>query len=366
MPISIDDYYRQFPDTDGSLKKRLHSHSARDRQSAEFELLLHEVFRRSGCHLVSHPNVPCSAETPDFLVTAPDGTSFFLEATVVTGKSDRLEKGEARKAPLLAKLSALRREGIHLDFGINGTPELPIGTRAIMAQVQAWLDCLDVEALRRRHRYLKDHAERYPRFRLRRRGECEPEWREPNPPSSPAEETSLGIILDEECQLFVSAWPEDERPRGLSLRTLCQPFFREPEIKGKLAKKARKYGAVDQPLLIAVNVMRHFGSPLRDVGAGFSDEILGYREGDFDEEDNLVEGAYVSGVLGPSANRKVSGVLVFTSFQPRWIGDSYARWIVNPWARQPLTRLPIDLAPFDPEAYQLDEKPNAARLLGLL
>lgn len=366
MPISIDDYYHLFPDGDGSLKKRLHSQSARDRQSAEFELLLHETFRRSGCHLVPHPYVPCSAETPDFLVSTPDKTSFYLEATVVTGTSDQLEKAEARKAPLLAKLGQLRRDGIRLDFGINGTPEKSIGTRAILTQVQAWLACLDAEALRRRHRYLKNHAERYHRFRLRHREECEPEWREPDPPSSPAEETSLGITLDEDCQLFVCAWPEDERPRGLSLRTLCQPFLREPEIKKKVTKKARKYGAIDKPLLIAVNVMRHCSTPLRDMAANFSDEILGYRNTDFDEDDNLVEDTYVSGVLWPTANRKVSGVLVFTHFEPGRVKDSYARWIVNPWARLQLTRLPIDLEPFDPEAYLLDEKPNAAHLLGLL
>ncbi|SOD94273.1 hypothetical protein [Caenispirillum bisanense] len=365
MSIRIYDYYHLFPDEDGSLKKRLQSQSEKDRQGAEFELLLHEMFRRAGCQLTPHPKISGSSETPDFLVDTPDGKSFFLEATVVTGTSDHFEKSEARKRPLLEKLYRLRREGIYLEFGIYGTPEQPVATRAIIRRVQDWLACLSVEAVRRRRRYLTNHAERYPRYRLPRLGEREPEWKEPDPPSSPAEKTSLYIILGEECHLIVVAWPEDEVPAGIPLQVLCQPFFGEPGIKAKLAKKARKYGPVDKPLLVAVNVMRHFGSSLSDVGARFSEEILGYRDTNFDEDGNLVDGAYINGVLSPTANRKVSGVLVFTKFDVKHLQDSYARWIINPWARIPLTNLPVELPPYDPESYQIDATPNGPHLLGL-
>lgn len=365
MLTMIDEYYHLFPDGDGNLLKRLRSKSARDRESAEFELLLYAMFRRSGCSLEVHPYVPYSSERPDFLVTTPDGTTFLLEATVVTGKSDQREKDEARVASLLASLGALRRDGFHLDFGIDGTPAKTIRTRAVVAQVKSWFDSLDLEAVRERTRYLKKHAERYPRLRLRRSGEEEQEWREPDPPSSPAEQISLCIPLDDECWLFASVSPENERPMSFSLSGTF--WLNHPQkIRNKLSKKARNYGNLDKPLLVAVNMLCHFGSPLQDVGVEFSDEIFGYREAVFDEAGNLVDGTYVCGVLGPNANRKVSGVLVFTNFQLKTMKESFVRWMTNPWARLPLTSLPIGLPSFDAEANESDARPNAGRLLGWL
>lgn len=363
MPTIIDEYYPLFPDDDGNLMKRLRSKSERDRQSAEFELLLYAMFRRSGCSLNAHPCVPYSAERPDFLVTTPDGTTFLLEATVVTGKSDQREKDEARVAPLIASLGALRRDGFHLDFGVDGTPAKTIGTKAIVAQVKSWFDSLDLEAVRQRRRYLKKHSERYPRLRLRRPRKDEPEWREPDPPSSPAEEVSLCIPLDDECWLFASVSPEDERQMSFSLSGIF--WLDHPQkIRDKISKKARKYGNLDKPLLVAVSMLRHSGSSLLDVGAEFSEEILGYRDMNFDGAGDLVDGAYVSGVLGPNTNRKVSGVLVFTNFQSKTMDESFVCWVINPWARLPLVRLPIALSSFDAEAHESGATPNAGRLLG--
>ncbi|WP_461139606.1 hypothetical protein, partial [Spirosoma pomorum] len=61
----LNDWFSRYPDSDKqSLKKNF---KKVDFDSAFFELFIHELFLNQGFEITTHPTVPDSTKTPDFL-----------------------------------------------------------------------------------------------------------------------------------------------------------------------------------------------------------------------------------------------------------------------------------------------------------
>jgi len=84
--------------------------------------------------------------TPDFEISI-GSSSFFVEATVVTGVSDPNEQAERRRAVLLDAINELRSDKFTLDVDVEEDgPQLPalIGLRDYLAYRLEQLDLLAV------------------------------------------------------------------------------------------------------------------------------------------------------------------------------------------------------------------------------
>ena len=107
------------------LRGRFRSPRDRDHASAFFELFLHELLSCLGCELLVHPSVRGTRKSPDFRVVPPHGDAFYLEATIVTGKSEDAAAAQARKAIVLDAINRLDSPNFYIEVFDEGVPRTP-------------------------------------------------------------------------------------------------------------------------------------------------------------------------------------------------------------------------------------------------
>ncbi|TFW18663.1 hypothetical protein [Duganella callida] len=124
-------------------------------RSAGFELLIYEFLTRLGYKLKPHPVLKNGSEKkPDFLVTARDGSQFYLEAVLATE-----DKGEnwSTNAMINATLDILNSTP-HPDYFISitskGEPTTQPAGRKIQRRVLSWLNALDPSTVSREGNFL--------------------------------------------------------------------------------------------------------------------------------------------------------------------------------------------------------------------
>ncbi len=210
---------------------------------------MHELLRRLGHAIDVHPENPTGKTgRPDFLAEASTGGPYYLEAALATDESDEDRSAQARKD---AFCDALNRSLGPTDFFINmnmrGAPRTSPPVKEIRAQLRIWLSGLDADEVaeaakagRPRPRYKYDHDGWHVVFT-----------------ASPRSAKSRG--------------KEGIRPIGAqSLGARMSPT--PTSIRDKMLAKARKYGALARPLVVAVNACR-FNVERADVlDALFGDE----------------------------------------------------------------------------------------------
>lgn len=77
----LEEAFNNYPDDESEeLKKRLQSTNVDHYKAAAYELVLHEFFIRIGYDVSVHPEIKNSSKRPDFVVSSPKGWSFYLEA----------------------------------------------------------------------------------------------------------------------------------------------------------------------------------------------------------------------------------------------------------------------------------------------
>lgn len=84
----LKDWFTRYPSGHQiDLRGRFRSPNDVHHRGAFFELFLHEMLLRLGCSIEIHPEVPGTSKRPEFRVTSPDGSQFYLEAKVVNDES---------------------------------------------------------------------------------------------------------------------------------------------------------------------------------------------------------------------------------------------------------------------------------------
>lgn len=112
--------------------------------SATFELLLHALLTRLRFELEAHPELSNgSTARPDFLVKAPNGEEFYLEAVLASENTDQNKAAGKMKGVALDVLSATPHKNFLVTLIDAGEPETqPSGTQLAKA-ASNWLDTLD-------------------------------------------------------------------------------------------------------------------------------------------------------------------------------------------------------------------------------
>jgi hypothetical protein len=106
-------------------------------------------------------------------------------------------------------------------------------------------------------------------------------------------------------------------------------------LRGAVKKKANRYGALDKPLVIAINVDSFHLDAIDEVQALYGEEswveVLGHPERSGPQRQP--NGAW-RGPKGPQ-NRRASAVWFFNDLTPYTLGTRRSTLYLNPWAHLP-------------------------------
>lgn len=304
----IDDYSE---DHRPKMVRRLRSRSDGLHNSAFFELFLHALLLRRGFAIVAVEPVMPNGRAPDFLVEAPDGTRFYLEATLANGMDDVAAGADRRMRDALQAIDAVDSPDFFLHLHTRGTPGRQIAVNRLQRSVQHFVDALDhaqgvLDAEAGRPTALWQHEEHGARFMI-----------QPVPKNSP-------------------------RPGGRAIggrmlpAAIVQPNL---AIKSAVEGKAGRYGQLDIPLVVAVNALEDFAGPQDAIDAMFGTLAAVVRE-----NGNLVQRRNVDGAWrgrGGPVHTRCSALLVVERLSGWSVAQRTARLIINPWAQNPLPHLPL-------------------------
>lgn len=317
----VEEYFARYPkERQGALRGRLRSPNDIFHKSAFFELTLHELALNEGCNVVAiEPEIAGTSRTPDFLIRAPDESQFYLEATLATGRSEVEAAGNRRLNEALAVIDGIDSPDFWLSLRIRGSPRCPIGRRHLQRPIERWLRELNYEEVVAALQRDNDVPEltidwEGAHFRI-----------EPVPRQRLRGEHSQRAIA-----LF---GPED-----------LQNVEPHVAIRESVKAKAKHYGDLDLPYVIAVNALHEFCDHDSVVDGLFGTEAMEVVCINGEWQHNLLrnpDGAWRS--AGGPINTRVSAVLSTERLTPWSLGQRRARLTLNPWARRPLAGWPFSV-----------------------
>lgn len=311
----IGECFDNYPDAEqAELAARLRSGDDKAFRSGLFELFLHEYLRRKGFALTPHPQLPGGvAARPDFLVACPDGSRLYLEAVSASDRDGRNQPGELRIAATLQHLNDATHANFFVEVESAGHPTTQPSGRRLTASVLAWLDGLDADhALGLME---KQEFDRLPTMK----------W------------------AHEDWEVTITALPCRVDARGRERRLIGVQNFGARMIDGwtpirdAVMNKARKYGDLDLPLVVAVNVDSHRLDVIDEVQALFGQERYVLDRNSASTEPRM-ERAGNGAWIGPAGarSRRCSGAWLFHDVNPYTVSRRRHTLYANPLAHLPI------------------------------
>jgi hypothetical protein len=316
----IEELFARYPGAHArALRRRLRSIDDISHRSAFFELLLHELLLRERCTIVAvEPVIAGTDRSPDFLVEAADGSRFYLEATLATGRSEADAAAQRRLDDVLGAIDAVNAPNVLLCVWHGGAPTRPANLGRVREMVQRWIDGLDGDAVAAGK--LNDLD--VPRL----------------------------VIEVDGVRFRIEAVPrrrpggEDGHAIGVVGHDGVQIVDTHVSIRGAVEKKASRYGDLGLPYIVAVNALGEFARETHAVEGLFGTEAIQVHcvDGEFDwQEVRNPDGAWHN-AQGPR-NTRVSAVLSTEGVTPWSVSRLRARFILNPWAGRPLGVMPLGI-----------------------
>lgn len=343
---TVEEMFAQYPaSAQEGLRRRLRSIDNNTHISAFFELALHELLLRSGCHVLAvEPGLEGTLRSPDFLAQTQAGQRFYLEATLATGRSQADEGANRRLREALQAIDAVQSPDFFLDLHISGMPTAPVSGAQLRRRLQQWLGDMDYQQVA--HLWNGSHGA-LPVFQYEQHGV---RFRVSPVPRG----QSRGTIA---------------RSRAIAGRTLS-PLSIPPQvpIRNSVLAKATRYGELDAPYIVAVNAMSDYADAESANDASFGTLGVSVRQtpdGFEERETRSYDGAW-RGAGGP-INTRVSAVLSTERLTPWSIGQRRARLVLNPWARYPLTGTSFGVDVFEVRNERLNSVTGASlrKIFGL-
>jgi hypothetical protein len=342
---TLEAWFLRYPaDGQDELNARIRSNE----DSAFFELTLHEMLLGLGCQVTLHPDVPGAGEKhPDFLVLSPQCGPFYMEAILSTGESAEDVSARRRMDDAYNALNNFECPDFFIHMSLDGAPATPPSAKAMRRFLRCKLEGLDPDELGEAMK--AGGLEALPHWPYEHDG-----WRirfYPIP-KGPGFRGKPGV-----------------RPVGSRVYGMWGGNCKDA-IKGAIVKKASRYGELDQPYVIAVNVLDDFVDDTDITQALFGTEQWTIAVGP-------------QGIAGaPQMRRKRDGVWIdaggprYTRLSAVLIAEKLHHWNVpmaktrlyhNPWAQRPcgceLRQLP-QAVPHDGQMVQVDGR-SLGDVLGL-
>ena len=312
----LEECIQHYPNNEvNELIARIRSGDNTHFQSATFELVLHELLRRRGFQLSPHPTLPNgNSSKPDFLVKDEDGEEFYLEAVLASEKNETDPAAEARKGLVYDHLNAKPHHCFMVAIDDEGSPTSQPSGKKITKAVHGWLDSLDPDDI-------QAQIDISDLFSISPFEWCHEDWAlqmRPIPIKPERRGKSTGLIgIGAGGGGMIDAWS----PIGNAIKS-----------------KGSKYGELDKPLLVAVNLNSFHLEDIDEMQALYGQEQYVYQVGGVDQEPRMERapnGAW-HGKSGPQYTR-VSGAWIFNDLRPSSMAMRRQTIYFNPWAKNPLT-----------------------------
>ncbi|MGL1921662.1 MAG: hypothetical protein OCD03_11620 [Hyphomicrobiales bacterium] len=141
----IQECLNNYPNSEqNELIKRLQSNDDTQFKSACFELLIHQILILDGCTLTPHPELPNgNFKKPDFLVKAPEGDEYYLEARLIKDLRETSEQALNRKNEVLNILNRRPHRDYMIWLDENGEPNSQPSAKNLIKTIHDWLDKQD-------------------------------------------------------------------------------------------------------------------------------------------------------------------------------------------------------------------------------
>jgi hypothetical protein len=228
----LEEWFSRYPVThQADLAKRFRAPERRGYEAPYLELLLHEMMLRLGFTLVVHPSLFNTTKCPDFLVDGA-GTSLFLEAAVVREESEEEAASLKRQALIYDALNELDSPNFFLGVQIREhTKQLP-STRRMRGFLSSELAKLDPDG--------------------------------PLPDGLDFAGDGWRVIFRPIPKTPQSRGATGVGPVGIhSIRTKW--VSTREAVRAELSNKAKRYGTMDRPYVVALNVTSEWGCDDDDV-----------------------------------------------------------------------------------------------------
>lgn len=305
---------------EADLVARLRSGDNTQFRSAVFELSLYAALRELGYDVQCHPELPNGLPfRPDFFATAPSGRSFYLEAVLASENT-----GDPGGHPLIATTLDVFTKAAHPNFTVmvkpHGAPTTQPSRKRLRRETLRWLDALDPNEVG---------------ASIKSKG-----WA-----SAPQLEW-----VHEGLKLTLTAMPLREDRRGKASRLLGAQFGQaswvntSSPLRAAVEFKGRRYGQLEAPLVVAINVANRHMDRDDEMQALFGDEQFVVSVSDSDAEAQVVRkpnGAWL-GPAGPRLTR-VTAAWIFSNLCPYNLATVRGTLYLNPWSRY---SIPDDLRTF--------------------
>lgn len=223
---TLESWFLNYPEDE---KKELKSRFKKDFDSAFYELFLYELFSKLGYEIIIHPDLPSSPKRPDFLICR-DGLEMYVEAKVVTNKTDEQEAFERKINEFYDNLNKLDSGDFMLcveRFDIL-TKKQP-GTKGIITYLEQELKKIDPGIL----------SEDIKKKGIKK----------------------MPIIEYNNGDIHIAVKPMPVTPSAIKVKRRPIGIYPveifwgggEDALRNSIEKKAKKYGKLDKPFIICLN-----------------------------------------------------------------------------------------------------------------
>lgn len=314
----LEDWFSNYPsDAQNELRTRFRASDDIQHRSAFFEIYLHALLSKLGFHIEIHPEIPGQPTRPEFLVLREGNPIFYLEATLASGPIDE-RAADKRENVVYETIDKMNSPNFFIGIKVHGSPNTPPPGRKWRAFLEEWLSELDPDAIGEKLK--SDGLEDLPSITRNHDG-----WNITFQaiPKSPAARGKPGI-------------------RPIGIRFFGFEECKEDEwIRNAIKEKATKYGNLDLPYIIAINVLSIFSNDDHMVmDALFGDEAVTFFRPPNGGSDHKLTRAPNGAFRGPHGprNTRVSGVIICSDLL--WGNITKINPVLwhNPWASLPFNQ----------------------------
>jgi len=321
---NLENWFSHYPQHQrAEFRSRFRSPNNHQHLAAFFELALHELLIRLGHGVEIHPaSNGATAKRPDFLVTSGSGDRFYMEAVLATDQTDQEAAANARLATLRDLLNRMDSPNFFVGFEQGGTPKTSFPANKIQAFLEQKLSALDPDEV----------AAAFASGGIR----SLPHW--------PYDHDGCIVTFFPIPKSAGKRGKAGVRPVGMQMES---PHWIEPElaIRNAITKKARRYGKLDLPYIIAVDAIGDHveHSDIMEALFGKETTIVSRTASGFKMQPSRIpDGAWRSKTAPRYTT--VSAMLLFHPLFPHSLCHTDVRLYHHPWARLPysgeLARLP--------------------------
>jgi hypothetical protein len=227
----IQGWFNRFPDEDKKdLRERFRSPKEPNHVGAFFEIYLHELFNRLGFELEPHPTIRGCGTHPDYVVSDHGVNQFYLEATLAGLPSQQEQGANTRMGIVYDAINTIESPNFFVRLELKGAPNTAPPTQTLRRDLTGWLASLNPDYILQLHS--AGRGSEIPFF----------PWQH------------------ERGSLLFRPVPKSSKLRGqpgvrpLGMRMPEGGWLNtHGEIRKAIENKAKKYGELELPFIIAVN-----------------------------------------------------------------------------------------------------------------